>query len=434
MRAVDVIVSKRDGRELAQHEIDFMVQGYTRGDIPDYQIAAWAMAVLLNGMTDRETIDLTQSMAASGATLDLHDVAPLVVDKHSTGGVGDKTTITVAPLVAACGLPVGKMSGRGLGFSGGTVDKLEAIPGFASALSIERFKAQLREVGVVVSAQTQELAPADGKLYALRDVTGTVPSLPLIASSIMSKKIAAGADAIVLDVKTGRGAFMKSLGEAEALAQVMVNIGRGVGRRVSAVLSDMSQPLGRAVGNALETVEAINTLRGRGPDDFCEHCLLIAEQMLILGNRADDASTARKMLQEALASGSAWSKFLEWMEAQGASLDALTDPPALERARIVRPVAAPRSGTVAAIDAMEVGWTAVELGAGRLRKGDPVDHAVGIVLEAKVGDEVRAGDVLLTIHASSETAFTSARERLLRAYDWSDEPVEPPPLAYKVIH
>jgi pyrimidine-nucleoside phosphorylase len=365
MKAVDVIIKKRDGHALSQAEIDFFIQGYTRGEIPDYQAAAWAMAVLLKGMTRQETIDLTLSMAASGETLDLHDVAPVVVDKHSTGGVGDKTTISVAPLVAACGLPVGKMSGRGLGFSGGTIDKLEAIPGYETALSIDRFKAQLREVGVVVSGQTQELAPADGKIYALRDVTGTVPSLPLIASSIMSKKIAAGADAIVLDVKVGRGAFMKTLEEAEALAQIMVDIGKGVGRRVSAVISDMNQPLGRAVGNALETIEAIDTLRGKGPADFLEHCLVVAEQMLVLGGRASGMQSARSMLVKALESRRALEKLVEWVTAQGGDPSLLGDPPALKGATIVRPVAASRSGFIAAIDAMEVGLAAIELGAGR---------------------------------------------------------------------
>ncbi len=427
MKAIDVIVKKRDGGELCRGEIDFFVQGYTQGEIPDYQASAWAMAVLLKGMTRQETIDLTLSMAASGETLDLHDVAPIVVDKHSTGGVGDKTTITVAPLVAACGLPVGKMSGRGLGFSGGTLDKLESIPGYDTALTIERFKAQLRQVGVVVSGQTGQLAPADGKLYALRDVTGTVPSLPLIASSIMSKKIAAGADAIVLDVKVGRGAFMKTLEEAEALARIMVDIGTGVGRRVSAVISDMNQPLGRAVGNALEIVEAFDALRGGGPADFLEHCLVVAEQMLVLGGRTPDHESARSMLVEALEDGRALGKAMEWIAAQGG------DPAALEEAPIVCSVLAPQSGVVAAIDAMAVGLAAVDLGAGRAVKGAPIDHAVGITLQAKVGDEVRAGDVLLTIHANAEARYAVARERLLAAYSWAEGAVAALPLVYKVI-
>jgi pyrimidine-nucleoside phosphorylase len=434
MNAVDVIAKKRDGGELSRAEIDLFVNGYARDEIPDYQAAAWAMAVFLNGMTREETIDLTMSIAASGEMLDLHDVAPVVVDKHSTGGVGDKTTIAVAPWVAACGLPVGKMSGRGLGFSGGTLDKLEAIPGYDTSLDIERFKAQLARVGVVVAGQTQQLAPADGKLYALRDVTATVPSLPLIASSVMSKKIAAGADAIVLDVKVGRGAFMKTLEEAEALAQIMVDIGQGVGRRVSAVISDMSQPLGLAVGNALETAEALETLRGRGPIDFYEHCLAIGEQMLLLGGCASDRLDARAMLQDALESGRAFEKALEWIGAQGGDVAFLSgEALGLVSAPVVCTLPAPRSGVVAAIDAMQVGLTAVDLGAGRHKKGDPVDHAVGIVMEAKVGDHVQAGDPLLTIHANDEARCSLAGERLLSAYSWAEDDVSAPPLVYKVI-
>jgi pyrimidine-nucleoside phosphorylase len=434
MKAVDVIIKKRDGGELLRDEIDFFIQGYTKGDIPDYQAAAWAMAVFVNGMTRQETIDLTLSMAASGETLDLHDTVPVVVDKHSTGGVGDKTTIVVAPLVAACGLPVGKMSGRGLSFSGGTIDKLEAIPGYEAALDVDRFKAQLAQVGVVVAGQTKQLAPADGKLYALRDVTGTVPSLPLIASSIMSKKIAAGADAIVLDVKVGAGAFMKTLEEAEALAQMMVDIGKGTGRKVAAVISDMSQPLGRAVGNALETAEAFDTLRGRGPQDFVEHSLAIAEQMLYLGGGASTLEAARTRLEAALASGQALDKALEWIAAQGGDISALSDPSLLCPAALADLVVAPRSGIVAAIDAREVGLAAVDLGAGRVTKGDPVDHAVGIVLHAKVGDRVEAGDALLTIHANDELKCAAAKDRLLAAYRWAEHSVSPPPLVYKVIH
>ena len=433
MKAVDIIIKKRDGLELSREEIEFFIQGYTRGEIPDYQAAAWAMAVLLRGMTRRETVDLTMSMARSGQMLDLHDVAPFVVDKHSTGGVGDKTTLVVAPLVAACGLPVGKMSGRGLGFSGGTLDKLEAIPGYNTALTTEQFKEQLRRVGLVVSGQTAELAPADGKLYALRDVTGTVPSLPLIASSIMSKKIAAGADAIVLDVKAGRGAFMKTPEEAEALAQTMVEIGEMVGRKVKAVIADMNQPLGRAVGNALETAEAIATLRGNGPDDLLEHCMVIAAHMLILGGRADDLTTARELLGEALQSGRAMQKCVEWVAAQGGDPGTLDDLLQVHPAALVHTIYAPHAGVVAGLDAMAVGMAAVELGAGRARKGDPVDPAVGVVLHAKVGDAVERGDPLLTIHANDEARMDAARELLLSAYKWSDRAVEPPPLIYKVI-
>ena len=433
MNAVDIIVKKRDGQALTKEEIGFFIRGFTAGEIADYQAAAWAMAVLWRGMSREEITNLTLSMAHSGETLDLHDVAPIVVDKHSTGGVGDKTTIAVAPMVAACGLPVGKMSGRGLGFSGGTLDKLESIPGYRVDLSVEEFKAQLSEVGLVVSGQTTRLAPADGKLYALRDVTGTVPSLPLIASSIMSKKIAAGADAIVLDVKTGRGAFMETLEDARQLARIMVDIGQGLDRRVAAVISDMNQPLGRAVGNALETAEAVATLRGKGPDDFWEHCLAIAEQMLILGDRAKDGASARAMLGEAVHCGRALEKLMEWVKAQGGDPSVLADPPSMGVAPIVEAVPAPRSGQIAAIDAREVGLAAVGLGAGRERKGKPIDHAVGIVFEAKVGDRVAAGDTLFSVHAADRGRCDRARERVLRAYGWAEDKVEPLPLVYEVI-
>jgi pyrimidine-nucleoside phosphorylase len=433
MNAVDIIVKKRDGQALTREEIGFFIRGFTAGEIADYQAAAWAMAVLWRGMSREEITNLTLSMARSGETLDLHDVAPIVVDKHSTGGVGDKTTIAVAPMVAACGLPVGKMSGRGLGFCGGTLDKLESIPGYRVDLSVEEFKVQLSEVGLVVSGQTTRLAPADGKLYALRDVTGTVPSLPLIASSIMSKKIAAGADAIVLDVKTGRGAFMETLEDARQLARIMVDIGQGLDRRVAAVISDMNQPLGRAVGNALETAEAVATLRGKGPDDFWEHCLAIAEQMLILGERARDRASARAMLGEAVHCGRALEKLMEWVKAQGGDPSVLADPPSMAVAPIVEAVPAPRSGQIAAIDAREVGLAAVGLGAGRERKGEPIDHAVGIVFEAKVGDRVAAGDTLFSVHAADRRQCDRAHERVLRAYSWAEDKVEPLPLVYEVI-
>ena len=433
MRAVDIIAKKRDGGELTREEIEFFIQGYTRGDVPDYQAAAWAMAVYQRGMSHQETIDLTLAMAHSGEVLDLHQAASFVVDKHSTGGVGDKTTIMVAPLVASCGLPVGKMSGRGLGFSGGTLDKLESIRGYKVPLSIEEFLTQLRDHGVVVAGQTADLAPADGKLYALRDVTATVASLPLIASSVMSKKIASGADAIVLDVKVGRGAFMQTVEEAVALARIMVEVGQGVGRQVRAVISDMNQPLGRAVGNALETVEAMEALRGRGPEDFVEHCLIVAEQMLILGGKAEDTATARCILTGALESGRAWDKFVEWITAQGGDPAVLTDPPDLPRARLVEDVRAPRSGYIAGLDAMQVGLAAVMLGAGRAKKGDTIDLAVGVALAAKIGDYVEEGQTLLTIHANDERLLAEVRERLLAAYTWSEVPVEAPPLVYQVI-
>ncbi|HEY67419.1 MAG TPA: thymidine phosphorylase [Thermoflexia bacterium] len=433
MHAINIIAKKRDGAELSREEIEFFIQGYTRGEIPDYQAAAWLMAVYLRGMTDRETRYLTLAMAYSGDVLDLKDVAPLVVDKHSTGGVGDKVSLVVAPLVAACGLPVAKMTGRGLGFSGGTVDKLESIPGYRTDLSVAEFKAQLREIGIVLTGQSADLAPADRKLYALRDVTATVESIPLIVGSIMSKKIAAGADAIVLDVKVGNGAFMKTLEDAEILAEAMVRLGSRVGRRMVALISDMNQPLGRAVGNALEVQEAITTLCENGPADFREHCLAVATEMLVLGGKAADTDDARALALETLTSGAAWQKFRELVEAQGGDIRYIEEPERLPRARLIEPVPAPRSGYVAAVNAAEVGMAVVELGGGRERKGDPIDHSVGVVVHYKVGDPVRKGMPLFTIHANDEANLAAARERVLAAYTFSDIAVEPLPLFYRRV-
>jgi pyrimidine-nucleoside phosphorylase len=434
MRAVDIIVKKRDGNELTAEEIEFFIHGYTQGDIPDYQAAAWCMAVLLRGMTHREASDLAMAMAHSGDTMDLHHIAPFVVDKHSTGGVGDKTTLVVAPLVASQGLPVGKMSGRGLDFSGGTLDKLESIRGFTVTLSQDQFVRQLSELGIVVAGQSAELAPADGRLYALRDVTGTVESMPLIASSIMSKKIAAGADAIVLDVKVGKGAFMKTDAEAEELAEMMVVIGRGVGRKVAAIISDMNQPLGHAVGNALEVREAIDTLHGAGPADFRDHCLTVASMMLLLADKASSLDEACDFLIRSLDDGIAWRKFVDWIAAQGGDIAVLEEPDLLPIASLIEPVPSPRSGIITEIDAYQVGRTAVLLGGGREKKGDPVDHAVGIVHHKKVGDQVEANELLLTIHANDGRKLEQARRRLLAAFRWGDEPVALPPHTHKIVH
>ena len=433
MNAIDVIAKKRDGGELSREEIEFFVQGCTRGDIPDYQVAAWLMAVYLRGMSDRETLDLTLAMAHSGDMLDLKDIAPLTVDKHSTGGVGDKVTLVVAPLVAACGLPVAKMTGRGLGFTGGTVDKLESIPGYRTDLSDAEFRAQLKRIGIVLTGQSADLAPADRKLYALRDVTGTIASIPLIVSSIMSKKIAAGADAIVLDVKTGSGAFMKTLEEAEVLAQALVRVGKQAGRRVVALISDMSQPLGWAVGNALEVKEAINALHEAGPADFREHCLTIAAEMLVLGGRVADASDALTLAMETLASGAAWRKFRELVEAQGGDVRAIEEPDRLPRARLIEPVPAPRSGYLAAADAVEIGLAVMDLGGGREKKEAPVDHSVGVIVHYKVGDLVQKGTPLFTVHANDERKLAAARERVLAAHAFSDTPVPRPPLFYRRV-
>jgi pyrimidine-nucleoside phosphorylase len=433
MRAVDIIAKKRDGYPLTTEEINFFVQGFTRGEIPDYQAASLLMAIYLKGLNERETADLTMSMARSGRMLDLSPIAPLVVDKHSSGGVGDKTTLVIAPLVAATGLPVGKISGRGLGFSGGTLDKLESIPGFKADLSAEEFMATLRDHGIVVVGQTADMVPADGKFYALRDVTATVSNISLIASSIMSKKIAGGANAIVLDVKVGLGAFMHTKEEAIALAQMMVKIGQALGRRVAAVISDMNQPLGRAVGNALELKEAIETLHGQGPTDFTKHCLAIAGQMLLLAERASDVQEARKLLLNELDSGRAWRKFREWIAAQGGDVAYVDDPSLLPRATFVEHLPSPRSGYIASLNAMEVGLTMALLGGGRTRKGEPIDHAVGVVLAKKIGDYVNKDEPLLTIHANDEQKLIKAKQRLLGAYSWSDEPVERPPLLHEII-
>jgi len=433
MRAVDIIIKKRDHGELTRDEIDFFIDGYTAGNITDYQAAAFAMAVLLNGMTDQETTDLTMAMVHSGETLDLSDVVSIVVDKHSTGGVGDKTTLVVEPLVAACGLPVGKMSGRGLGFSGGTLDKMESIPGFRTNLTRDEFIDQLREEGLVLTGQTSDLAPADGKLYALRDVTGTVQSIPLIASSVMSKKIAAGANAIVLDVKTGVGAFMQNLDEARKLAKLMVAIGKLSDRKVVALLSDMNQPLGKAVGNALEVKEAIDTLHGGGPEDFREHCLVVASHLLVVGKVCKSLVDARKLAEETLINGKAWEKFRRLVLVQGGDVRFVDEPQRLPKASIIQEVKAPQAGYLAHINAREIGETSVELGAGRSKKEDAIDHAVGLVIHHKVGDYVEKDSVLFTVHANIMERVQPAVDRVLAAHTWSNAPTAPLPLFYDVI-
>jgi pyrimidine-nucleoside phosphorylase len=391
------------------------------------------MAVLFNGMTPRETTDLTLALAHSGEMLDLTVAVPVAVDKHSTGGVGDKTTLVVQPMVAACGLPVGKISGRGLGFSGGTLDKLESIPGCRVDLSTDEFLEQLRSVGVVLTGQTANLAPADGKLYALRDVTGTVQSIPLIASSVMSKKIAGGASAILLDVKVGTGAFMKDLVEARQLAELMVDIAVGSGRKAVALLSDMNQPLGRAVGNALEVREAIATLHNAGPKDFVEHCLVVAGHMLALGEVAQNAEEGLTAAEKSLENGKAWEKFKSLIAFQGGDIDYLENPNLLPSAQYTETTSSNQDGYLAQVDARIVGETSVALGAGRAKKGDEIDHAVGIEVLHKVGDYVEKGQAIFIIHANDESRLTAAREQLLTALGWSDIPVEPLPLFYEVI-
>ena len=433
MRAVDVIIKKRDKYELTEQEINYFIENYTSDEIPDYQAAAWAMAVLLNGMTPQETTHLTLAMSRSGDTLDLSGIVDIAVDKHSSGGVGDKTSIAVVPMVRACGLPVGKMSGRGLGFSGGTLDKLESIPGFRTNLSKEEFLEQLGSLGMVLSGQSMDLAPADGKLYALRDVTGTVQSIPLIASSIMSKKIASGAQAIVLDVKIGNGAFMKSVEEGRKLANLMVSIGELSGRKVAALLSDMNQPLGVAVGNALEVKEAIQTLKGEGPEDFTEHCLEISSQMLVLGQKADTLDEARRMAEETIESGSGLEYLRKLVKAQGGDVSVIDHPELLPEAPVKTVIEAEESGFISEVHARTVGETAVVLGAGRMKKGDPIDHAVGIMVMVKVGQKIESGQPLFIIHARDDDSMQEARNNLVDAVKISKNRVDPLPLFYGLV-
>lgn len=433
MRVVDLINKKRLGESLSGEEITFLIRGFTTGEVPDYQMAAWLMAVVCRGMDRRETTDLTLAMAHSGSMLDLSALGQVVADKHSTGGVGDKTTLVVAPLVASAGLAVGKMSGRGLGFSGGTLDKLESIPGFRVSLNQDEFIDQIRRIGLVVASQTGELAPADGKMYALRDVTGTVESIPLIAGSVMSKKIAAGAGVIVLDVKVGRGAFMKTEEDAVALATTMVEIGQGVGRKVSAVISSMDQPLGNAVGNALEVREAIDTLRRQGPADFLNLCLTVASQMLVAAGRCADAPEAKSQLLARLMSSDALVKFRQWIAAQGGDPAVVDNPGLLPKASLIQEVTSPQAGFVAAIDAESLGLAVVGLGGGRAKKGDAVDPAVGLVLKAKVGDRVQVGTPLAVVHANDQARLAEAKERVESAYRFGKVPPLKPKLILRII-
>ena len=418
MRPAELIEKKRDGGVLTAADIDFVIQGYVKGKIPDYQIAALLMSIVWRGMDAKETAALTASMVGSGERLDLSRFG-CVVDKHSTGGVGDKTTLVVAPLVAACGVPVAKMSGRGLGFSGGTLDKLESIAGYRVDLTSLEFLEQLQRIGIVVTGQTKDLAPADGLLYALRDATGTVPSIPLIASSIMSKKIAAGAHAVVLDVKVGSGAFMKDKRTATALARAMVAIGAAHGLAVVCELTDMEQPLGRAVGNALEVAEAIATLNGQGPADLTELALVAASEMLVLGRRARTSAAARRLAEAALAGGGGLAKFRELVERQGGDVRTVTEPSRLPRAPRVETLRAMRTAFVRRVNAEGIGVASVHLGAGREKKGDPIDHRTGIVLHAKVGDRVERGQPFADVHVAGKLSDAGAIEEVRAAFEWS---------------
>jgi pyrimidine-nucleoside phosphorylase len=425
MRIVDIIERKRLGEELAREEIEALIMGFVRGEVPDYQLSAWLMAVCWRGMSKREVLDLTRVMVATGATLDLSRVPWPVVDKHSSGGVGDKTSLVVAPLVRACEVAVGKMSGRGLGFTGGTLDKLESIPGYRVDLSPREFVSQLEREGIVLSGQTPELVPADGKLYALRDVTATVASIPLIAASIMSKKLAVGAQGLVLDVKVGRGAFMSSVQEARDLAKLMVEIGTAAGKRVSALLTPMDQPLGRAVGNALEVAEAIETLKGNGPDDLVQLSTELAGEMLAAAGRAADAEAGRGLAADALRSGVGLDWLRRLIEAQRGDSRVIDDPSLLGAAPIVDRVQAPRSGWVGRVDALGIAGAALALGAGRETKSDVIDPRVGVVLHAKMGTWVGMGDILAEVHAHDSATAERAVADVLRAYTIEDEGIAP---------
>lgn len=433
MRMYDIIMKKRNGGELSGEEIGFFVEGYTKGEIPDYQVSALMMAIYFQKMTERETLALTMAMAHSGDMLDLSAIQGIKVDKHSTGGVGDKTSLALIPMVAACGIPVAKMSGRGLGHTGGTIDKLESFPGFSTALTTEQFIENVNRIGVAIMGQTADLAPADKKLYALRDVTATVDNMSLIASSIMSKKLAAGADAIVLDVKTGSGAFMKEEADAKALAEEMVKIGKNAGRKTVAVISDMDQPLGYAVGNALEAEEAIETLRGNGPKDFTELCMTLGSQMLLAGGMAEDTQEAVRKLQQVIDDGSALKKLAEFVEAQGGDPKAVYDTGLLPKASVIREIQAPAEGYIGHIACDEVGICSLILGGGRETKESEIDLSVGIVLRKKAGDFVRKGDTLAVLHANDAEKWKEAEKRYLAACAIISKPPVTPPFIKEII-
>ncbi|MER2078489.1 pyrimidine-nucleoside phosphorylase [Psychrobacillus psychrotolerans] len=432
MRMIDIIEKKRDGSALTKQEIEFFIEGYTNGSIPDYQMSSLLMAIFFQNMTDEERANLTMAMVNSGETIDLSAIEGVKVDKHSTGGVGDTTTLVLGPLVAACGVPVAKMSGRGLGHTGGTIDKLEAIEGFHVELTSEQFVKQVNELKVAVIGQSGNLTPADKKLYALRDVTGTVNSIPLIASSIMSKKIAAGAGAIVLDVKTGDGAFMKTTEDARALATAMVRIGNNVGRKTMAIISDMSQPLGRAIGNSLEIVEAIDTLKGNGPDDLTELCLTLGSQMVVVGEKAETLEEAREMLLAVIEDGSALEIFKQFIKWQGGNEKIVDDVSLLPQAAFKFEVPASEDGFITFMEADEIGTAAMLLGAGRATKESEIDLAVGIVLNKKVGDAVSKGESLATIFSNREDV-QDVMDKLTKFIDIEAAKKDAPPLIYEVI-
>ena len=432
LRMVDIIAKKRNGHSLSEAEISFFINGYTNESIPDYQASALLMAVYFKGMTAEEQAFLTMAMVESGDQIDLSKIEGIKVDKHSTGGVGDTTTLILVPLVAACGVPVAKMSGRGLGHTGGTLDKLEAIDGFHIELTKEEFVQQVNELKLAVIGQSGILTPADQKIYSLRDVTATVDSIPLIASSIMSKKIAAGADAIVLDVKSGDGAFMKTASDARALAQSMVAIGNQVGRNTMAIISDMSQPLGNAIGNSLEIIEAIDTLKGEGPEDLTELCLVLGSQMVVVGGKADSLGEAREMLEAVIKDGTALKLFGDLIEAQGGNRAIIHDTSLLPTAKFQLPVLATRGGYVTSMGADDIGVAAMLLGAGRATKEDEIDLSVGIVLKKKIGDAVQEGEAIAVIYSNTEDVVNTST-LLLEHIFIGDNAVQPPELIGEII-
>lgn len=430
MRIVDLVVAKRYGKEHTKEEIQFIIDSLMDGTLPDYQLAAWLMAVCWRGMTLDETAALTDAMTRSGQVLDLSSIASFVGDKHSTGGVGDKTTLVFVPMLAAVGIPMAKLSGRGLGHTGGTIDKLEAIPGFDCSLSIEQFIAQVKEIGCAIAGQTQDLAPADGKIYAMRDVTGTVESVPLIAGSILSKKLAAGSNLIILDVKCGAGAFMETEEDATNLATTLVEIGKRLGRPISAVVTDMEQPLGYAVGHALEVVEAIETLKGNGPEDLKELCLALGALSMVAAGKADDEKHAREQLSKAISSGAALKKFGELIAAQGGDPKVLENYSLMPQAKVKLEVKVPGKGSkwIKELHGRRIAEACKLMGAGRVKKGDPINLAVGVVLHGKVGTKLDGGQTVATIHADSDADAAQAAEYFKTAIEFSDTEIATPPV------
>lgn len=433
MRMYDLILKKKQGKELTKEEIYYMIEGFTKGDIPDYQMSAMTMAICFQGMSKRETVDLTLAMRDSGDVLNLDAIEGIKVDKHSTGGVGDKVSLVLTPMIAALGIPVAKMSGRGLGHTGGTIDKLESIEGFSTEMTEEVFIRNVNSIKVAIAGQTANLAPADKKLYALRDVTATVDQMSLIASSIMSKKLASGADAIVLDVKTGNGAFMQKEEDAVALAKAMVDIGKRAGKKTVAIITDMDEPLGNAVGNALEVKEAIESLKGNGPADFMEVVIGLGKQMLVLAGRAESEEIAEALLKETIDSRSAYKKFQEFVEAQGGNVEQILHPDLLPKAKYVIPVLAEAEGNVQRILAQEIGIACMMLGGGRETKESIIDPAVGIILNKKIGDGVKKGDVLAYIHANDREKAITAAAKIKAAYQMSTEKVARPVMIKQLI-